>query len=95
MRAAQRVGRLAIDGMDEHQQRLDVVSFRKLDLAPGQERLEILLDRLLAVKSDYLPKPGALFNIARQTLGGLEIGVGFLDPLTQQGLRVRITRQHK
>ena len=51
-----------------------------------EERLEILLCRLLAMKTDYVIEP---FRFRVEALCGLPIGFGLLDPL--HGLTLHIT----
>ena len=93
--AAQGVRRPTIRAAHKHQQSLDLVSLGKLDLVEGQEGLQVLLDRLLAMEADDFAKAGARRHTWRQLLGGLEIGFGLLDPLAQQRLEVRIKRLHR
>jgi hypothetical protein len=51
---------------------------RKLDLAPNQEGLQVLLRRL-AMKRDDLPKASALGG---ELFRGIEVRGGFVGPLT-------------
>ena len=93
--AVQGVRRLTIRAAHKSQQPVDLVSLGKLDLVEGQKNLQILLDGLLAMKTDDLAKAGAARHTGSQFLGGFQIGFRLLDPLAQQGLETRIKRLHK
>ena len=67
----------------------------EFDLVEGQENLQVLLDRPLAMEADDFPKADAARHTWRQLLGGFQIGFRLFDPLAQQGLETRIKRLHR